>query len=180
MRSKENLRRWFSIFAALGLIAGLALWVLPLSGQSSAEVTLARGAGTTIIEGGTGASGGFVPVLTKIAFHVERSGQQVTGSLECLALAPEAATGAHSGEFTVNVMYVTGKIIDITVHGDTAKLLGEATVTGLGVGTKVPFTFAMRRGGPGTTSVLVVGTLPNVPFREVLLEGNFEVYPDSE
>ena len=54
--------------------------------------SIARGGGTTIIQGGTG-SPGFVPVLSTVAFHAEQSGNIVTGDFECLALAPLASTG---------------------------------------------------------------------------------------
>ena len=135
---------------------------------------LARGAGTTIIHGGTGQAGGFVPVLTTLAFHAERSGGGVKGSFECLALAPAAATGAGSGQFVVNAMYVTGEITGGWVSGDTATLTGTSTITGLGAGSDVPFTFVVRRGGPGTTAVLTVNTL-SFPFHEVLVQGSIEV-----
>ena len=135
---------------------------------------LARGAGTTIIHGGTGPSGGFVPVLTTLAFHAERSGGGVKGSFECLALAPAAATGTGSGQFVVNAMYVTGEITGGWVSGDTATLTGTSTITGLGAGSDVPFTFVVRRGGPGTTAVLTVNTL-SFPFHEVLVQGSIEV-----
>src|ERR1700686_2074118 len=79
---------------------------------------IARGAGTTIIHGGTG-SPNFVPVITTIAFHAERSGVGVTGEFECLALAPEPASGPGSGQFTVNAMYVAGKVTGASVQGDT-------------------------------------------------------------
>src|SRR5437773_11952852 len=71
------------------------------SDSNPSSRVIARGGGTTIIEGGTGAPG-FTPVLTKIAFHSEKEGGTVTGGFECLALAPEAKTGAGSGEFTMN------------------------------------------------------------------------------
>src|ERR1700722_9203410 len=59
---------------------------------------IARGAGTTIIHGGTG-SPNFVPVITTIAFHAERSGGGVTGELDCLALAPpKPGTGSGDGQ----------------------------------------------------------------------------------
>src|SRR5579859_3548151 len=80
---------------------------------------IARGAGTTIIHGGTG-SPNFVPVITTLAFHAERSGGGVTGEFECLALAPDQATGPGSGQFTVNAMYVVGKVTGASVHEDTA------------------------------------------------------------
>ena len=135
---------------------------------------IARGGGTTIIHGGTGPSGGFVPVLTTLAFHAERSGGGVKGSFECLALAPAAATGTGSGQFIVNAMYVTGEITGGWVSGDTATLTGTSNITGLGAGSDVPFTFVVRRGGPGTTAVLTVNTL-SFPFHEVLVQGSIEV-----
>ena len=135
---------------------------------------LARGAGTTIIHGGTGPSGGFVPVLTTLAFHAERSGGGVKGSFECLALAPAAATGSGSGQFIVNAMYVTGQITGGWVSGDTATLTGTSNITGLGAGSDVPFTFVVRRGGPGTTATLTVNTVSS-PFHEVLVQGSIEV-----
>jgi hypothetical protein len=74
-------------------------------------------------------------------------------------------------------MYVVGTVEGATVSGDTATLTGHATITVLGVGTNVPFTFVVRRGGgPGATAVLTVNTLPALPFHEVLLNGNFEIF----
>jgi hypothetical protein len=147
----------------------------PVAADKDDHGIIARGAGTTIIHGGTGPSGGFVPVLTTLAFHAERSGAGVTGTFECLALAPGAATGTGSGQFTVNVMYVTGQITGATVSGDTATITGISSITGLGVGTDVPFTFVVQRGGPGATAVLSVNTLAS-PFHEVLVQGSFEVH----
>ena len=146
-----------------------------VAGNEDDHGIVARGAGTTIIHGGTGPSGGFVPVLTTLAFHAERSGVGVTGEFECLALAPDAATGKGSGQFTDNAMYVTGQITGATVSGDTATLTGTASITGLGAGTDVPFTFVVRRGGPGATAVLTVNTL-TFSFHEVLVQGSIEVH----
>ena len=146
-----------------------------VAGNEDDHGIVARGAGTTIIHGGTGLSGGFVPVLTTLAFHAERSGVGVTGEFECLALAPDAATGKGSGQFTDNAMYVTGQITGATVSGDTATLTGTASITGLGAGTDVPFTFVVRRGGPGATAVLTVNTL-TFSFHEVLVQGSIEVH----
>src|SRR5262249_34684349 len=53
---------------------------------------------------------GFVPVITRVAFHAERTNGGVNGALECLALAPRVPTGPDSGTFDVNVMYVTGSV----------------------------------------------------------------------
>ena len=141
-----------------------------------AAKVLARGGGKTIIQGGTGLAGGFVPVVTTIAFHAERQGQAVSGDFECLALIPAAPTGNGSGQFTVNAMYVTGQVTGVDVAGETATLKGTATITGLGAGTDVAFTFVVRKGGPGSTSVLTVSGLT---FHEILLEGSFEVARDE-
>ena len=135
---------------------------------------IARGAGTTIIHGGTG-SLDFVPVITTVAFHAENTGEGITGEFDCLAFAPEAKTGPQSGQLTVNAMYVAGKITGASVQGDTATLTGTASITGLGVGTDVPFTFLVHRGGPGAAANLTVNTLTS-PFNEILVQGAFEVH----
>jgi len=158
--------------AAIGAWRGLA--------QSEAETNgavLARGGGTTIIQGGTGKSEGFIPVLTTLAFHAERQGGAVTGDFECLARSPENTTGAGTAQFTKNVMYVTGQITNVSIGRDTATLTGTADITGLGAGTSVPFTFVVRNGGPGSTAVLTTEGSPRLVFNEILLEGSFQVAP---
>jgi hypothetical protein len=143
----------------------------------SAPTILARGAGTTIIEGGTGKAGGFVPVETTIAFHAERTSTGgITGDFECFARIPAAASGAGSGQFTVNAMYVTGQIKTAVIAGDTATLSGTADITGLGAGTNVPFTLIVRTGGPGATAELTTNGASELVFREILLQGKFEVF----
>jgi hypothetical protein len=139
---------------------------------------IAQGGGTTIIQGGTGLKGGFTPVLTTIAFHAESDDQTVSGGFECLARAPETTTGVGSAEFTVNAMYVTGQITGAVMNGHTATLTGTANITGLGAGKDVPFTFEVRKGGPGAKSVLKVESLPGVVFDEILIEGAFQVLPN--
>jgi hypothetical protein len=173
-RSRFTGRHAVVLFLTTGfvLVAGSSRRLV--FGNEFEDRTIARGGGTTMIEGGTGPSGGFVPVLTKVAFHAERAQGAVTGSFDCLALAPEAGTGSGSGEFTTNAMYVVGRITHATVNGDTATLIGKADITGLGAGSNVRFTFVVRRGGPGATSVLTVDTL-SFPFNEVLLQGSFDV-----
>jgi hypothetical protein len=143
---------------------------------AQASKVLARGGGKTIIQGGTGPAGGFVPVVTTIAFHAERQGQAVSGDFECLAIVPAVPNGDGSGQFTVNAMYVTGQVTRVEVEGETATLTGTATITGLGAGTNVPFTFVVRKGGAGSTSVL---TASGLTFHEILLEGSFEVAGDD-
>src|SRR5260370_28074513 len=128
-----------SLIVVLLLTAGVGSAAVTLSQRASVKAsddkTIMRGGGTTIIHGGTGPDGGFVPVLTTIAFDAERIGGAVTGSFECLARAPEAGTGSKSAQFTVNAMYVTCQITEATVHGDTATLTGTADITGLGAGS---------------------------------------------
>jgi len=170
--------KYLTRFNRIQLLAFLAIAsaVTSLYAQSGQAKALARGGGKTIIEGGTGLAGGFVPVVTTIAFHAERQGRVVSGDFECLALVPGVPTGNGSGQFTVNAMYVTGQVTGVEVAGDTATLKGMATITGLGAGTNVPFTFVVRKGGPGSTSVL---TASGLTFQEILLEGLFEVGGDD-
>jgi len=170
-------KRWLMVVLLLTIGVGSAALIFSqrASVKASDDKTIIRGGGTTIIHGGTGPGGGFIPVLTTIAFHAERIGGAVTGSFECLALAPEAGTGSKSAQFTVNAMYVTGQITGATVHGDTATLTGTSNITGLGTGSHIPFTFVMQRGGLGSTSVLTVDTLSASPFTEILVQGSSEV-----
>ncbi len=124
-----------------------------------------QGGATTMVTGGTG-SPSFAPVITKLAFHW-RDGQ---GHFECLALASGTAAGTPgSGNFDTNVMYVTGEITSVEIHGSKATFKGIATVTGLGAGSNLPFTGVAERGGPGTRFVLTVSGLT---FDEILLEGD--------
>ena len=170
--------RWLVGLTILISGFGLVALFLPrsISGNESHDTTIARGGGTTIIHGGTGAPG-FVPVITTIAFNAARDSNGVSGSFECLAKAP---AGSTSAQFTVNAMYVTGQVTGATVSGDTATLTCTATVTGLGgPGSDIPFTFIVQKGGPGATSVLTVGTLLSTPFNEILLEGSFDVAAEN-
>jgi hypothetical protein len=148
------------------LLAAALVWALLAQADSKANSPYIRGAGTTMLEGGTGPPS-FAPVITKVAFHW-RGGE---GQFECLALAPSPAAGAPgSGDFDANIMYVTGEITSAQVRGGTAVLRGTASVTGVGAGSDEPFTATLRRGGPGATLVLDVSGLT---FKEILLEGQF-------
>ncbi len=163
-----------------GMLAGLGLvttWFAPSALGNSQSTTIARGAGTTIVQGGTGSAGGFVPVLTRLAFHAELAGGVVTGAFECLARVPASGTGTGSGQFTVNAMYVTGRITGAVVNGDAATLSGTATITGLGSGSNVPFEIVVRSGGPGATAVL---TTAGLVFNEILVEGSLEVFQHKQ
>jgi len=159
-----------AVVAAVALVGvGLAPALIAPAGTSARsddDGSSVRGAGTTMVEGGTG-SPSFTPLLTKVAFH-SRNG---SGTFECLALAPSAPAGKPgSGSFDTNVMYVTGEITSARVRGQQAILGGTATVTGVGAGSNLPFTATLTRGGPGATLVLEVSGLT---FREILLEGEF-------
>ena len=158
----------------LAVIALGSLSTSALAQSAPAVKVLARGGGKTIVQGGTGQPA-FVPVVTTIAFHAEQKGQVVSGGFECLSIVPAVATGNGSGQFTVNAMYVTGQVTSVQIEGDTATLKGTATITGLGAGANVPFTFVVRRGGPGSTAVLTTEGSPHLVFNEILLEGSFQV-----
>jgi hypothetical protein len=55
-----------------GVLLGAALvWALLAQADSKANSPYIRGAGTTMLEGGTGPPS-FTPVLTKVAFHLRR------------------------------------------------------------------------------------------------------------
>ena len=168
---------WSVAGAIAACVVTLGISPRLVSGESG-EGSIARGGGTTIVQGGTG-SPGFVPVLTTLAFHADKSGGTVTGDFECLARAP-AGSGPVSAQFTVNAMYVTGPITGAVFNGDTATLTGTANITGLGAGSGVPFELVVHRGGPGSTVVLTTKGLPIVVFNEILLEGSIEVSGDSK
>ena len=165
-RSLRHVGGWAGILLALGLLASAAL---PVSaGVAKDGGHQVAGGGKTIIEGG---GPGLVPVTTVLAFHANAQG----GAFECLALMPPVATSfsPESGDFEVNAMYVTGKVTSVTIRDGTAVLHGTATVTGLGAGTNLPFTFEAHAGGPGTTATLTVSGLT---FHEILLEGQVTIH----
>jgi len=158
--------------AALAAIGSSLVIVASSNADSDERGVLVRGGGTTIVEGG---APGFIPVLTKIAFRARRHGSVVTGSFECLALAPASPAGPQSGEINVNAMYVTGQVTGLTVRGKTATLTGIATITGLGAGSDVAFEFVVEDGGPGAKAVLTTAGAPALVFNELLVEGDFAV-----
>lgn len=159
-------RRGLVAGAAVLAILGASAW-LQVGGPAQAATARAAGAGHTIIEGGTGGTAP-VPVTTLLTFHATPAG----GSFECLALAPPAATGPGSGEFTTNAMYVTGSVTSLTTEGSRAVIRGVADVTGLGAGKDLPFKAIVHAGGPGATVVLEVSGLT---FRETLIDGRITV-----
>jgi len=162
-------KRALILALVLTLLVGSGLyWVVSVQAQSREGTSSIAGAGTSLIEGGTGAPS-FHPVETTFAFHWS-NGQ---GHFECLALTPSAPPGAAgSGNFNTNVMYVAGPITSVSVEGTTAVFKGTANVTGLGAGSNVPFVATARSGGPGTTLVLKVSGLT---FNEIVLQGQITV-----
>ena len=165
---KRNAR---AMLALIGLLAGVALLLAVVAAAATRDDDddgdgAVRGAGTTIVQGGTGPPS-FTPIITKVAFQWREG----AGHFECLALAPSADAGKPgSGNFETNIMYVTGPIRSVQTRGRTIVLEGSAIVTGAGAGSNRPFTVTLTRGGPGATLVLEVSGLT---FREILLEGRF-------
>ncbi len=159
-------KRALILALVITLLVGSGLyWAVSAQAQSTTRAPSVSGAGTSIVEGGTGAPS-FHPVQTTFAFHWS-NGQ---GHFECLALTPSAPPGAAgSGNFDTNVMYVTGPITSVST---TAVFKGTASVTGLGAGSNVPFEATAVGGGPGTTLLLVVSGLT---FKEIVLEGQITV-----
>jgi hypothetical protein len=158
---------WLSAGAVLIAFAVVGSMTHAVATSETATHGRVKGAGKTIIEGGTGGTAP-LPVITTVAFHATSSG----GDFECLAFIPPSPSGAGSGDFSVNAMYVTGSVTSVQVNGNTAILRGFANVTGLGAGTNVPFQAQVVQGGPGTTIQLQVSGLT---FHEILLEGHVTV-----
>jgi hypothetical protein len=148
-----------ALFLILLIGTGL-MWSMNAAGNGGISV---QGAGTSILTGG---GPGTTPIITKLGINFEDG----SGHFDCLALMPTPSAGTQgSGIFDKNIMYVTGPITGATIEGNTAVLIGTATVTGVGAGTDKPFTVTVDRGGPGTKVVLVVSGLT---FVETLLEGS--------
>jgi hypothetical protein len=164
-------RRALKTLLVVAIVVGAVLVAAPIapSGTPAGDEQddgSVRGAGTTIVEGGTG-SPSFTPIITKVAFHWRAE----AGHFECLALAPSEDAGSPgSGNFDTNIMYVTGPITSVDIDEGAAVLQGSATVTGAGAGSDRAFTATVTRGGPGATLVLDVSGLT---FKEILLEGRF-------
>ena len=88
------------------------------------------------------------------------------------------AASSASGDFSQNVMYVTGTVDSAVVEGETIRLTGNSECTGIGVGSNLPFTATIRKGGPGATLILRGGNPPQI-FREILLDGLFDIPNDK-
>lgn len=164
-------RRTLTASLVIGMVVGAALVAAPIAPSGTPDDgeeygQSVRGAGTTMVEGGTG-SPSFTPIITKVAFHWQAGG----GRFECLALAPTEEAGTRgSGKFDTNIMFVTGAVTSADIDEHAAVLKGSATVTGAGAGSDQAFTATVTPGGPGATLVLEVSGLT---FREILLDGRF-------
>jgi hypothetical protein len=154
------------------VLAAVLCWRVPAQSPANVQI-IARGAGVTMLEGGTG-SPDFLPVMTQIAFHVENVGGVISGNFECLAFGPHSPAGPLSGAFDSNVMYVTGPVQGVALVGDTIRISGGSNCTGIGAGTNVPFSAIIQKGGPGATVILTGGANQQV-FRETLVSGFFEM-----
>src|SRR2546430_106412 len=169
VRLNQHPRQGRLLWAGVGLVALAVLGSItgPLAVGDAPNHGRVSGAGKTIIEGGTGGSSP-LPVTTLVAFHADAQG----GDFECLAFASSQVSGAASGEFDANVMYVTGKVTSLEIAKGVAMLRGTATVTGLGAGQDIPFTALVHAGGPGTTVRLDVSGLT---FPEILVDGHISI-----
>lgn len=167
-------------------VVGLAL---ALAAPSWAQVI--SGGGESIVAGGSGTASP-LPVKTTFAFRIVKDGNQVSGTFDCLALAPSAASGPGSGAFTENIMYVTGKVTSVSnVTKTSATFAGTATVTGLGAGTNLPFNCDVQNTGGVQTAVKPSGTgvatgnagahmtlvVSGLTFDEVITSGGISIGP---
>ena len=165
---------------------GLLAVLLISAGAMPATAQLVSGGGETFIAGGFGDPP--QPLKSHFAFRIDRAADgTVSGNFDCLALAPTADTGAFTGQFTRNVMYVTGKITTLDlISDDTARFSGTATVTGIGAGPNLPFDcevtpgpgvsgkpgVGVTAGDAGATMTLVVSGLT---FNEVVTNGAIRI-----
>jgi len=153
------------------VLAALILW---LFSQGALALTVSGG-GETIITGGNGDPdlGNLVPVKTVFAFNATKKKGHVDGRFECLALAPSAP---GSGDLSANVMYVTGIVSELERNGrKKAVMRGLARITGLGAGEDVPFEATIGAGPTGATFSLTVESLPDVVFREIVIDGRIQI-----
>jgi len=171
------------------LILAVPLLVTSLSENASSQQAISpisvRGGGQTIVIGGDGgmvqgAPGLPTPVVTILSFQATKDEEKVQGFFECLALMPRKAESFKpvSGTFSVNVMYVTGTVTGLEIDGDIATLSGKATITGVGAGTDVDFTFVVQQGGPGSFMTLTTEdpeTGKPLVFKEQLIEGEVKI-----
>ncbi len=167
----------------------LVALVIPAAGFGQ----MIRGGGEGLVAGGFGFPPR--PVKNIFAFTIEKDAKgNVTGNFECLALMPNVGTGAGSGVFTDNLMYVTGQITALHSVDDTkVSFSGKATVTGLGAGTDLVFdcdvstgevsaedsggSVGIVPGGPGAYMTLSVSGLD---FKQILTSGQIVIEKEEK
>lgn len=144
------------------------------------------GGGETMLVGG---DGGMMqkdptlptPVITLLSFHATTNDQGTAGQFECLALGPAALKSFEpgSGNFTNNIMYVTGTVTGLTLGDESGTLTGTCLITGVGAGVDLDFTFEFHGLGEGAYMVLTTenpeaGKDPLV-FREQMIDGDIRI-----
>src|SRR5260370_34036108 len=134
-KGEEAMKKRALILAlVITLLVGSSLyWVVSAQAQSRAGTSSVSGAGTSIIEGGTGAPS-FHPVETTFAFHWS-NGQ---GHFECLALTPGAPPGTLA--FPLNTAVVPSTLTDVI-----------GPVTYIALVSKLPLP-AVPGGAPGVSA----------------------------
>ncbi len=190
MESKINgfkMKKSYILYGTIASLLTMSLVLTPMTlqtvnSQESMDLITVLGGGRTIIVGG---DGGMIqgdpslptPIMTILSFQATKDDDQVKGFFECLALMPRKAESFKplSGTFSINAMYVTGTVTDLEIDGDMATISGKATITGVGAGRDLDFTFVVQEGGPGSFMHLTTqnpehGKEPLV-FRELLIEG---------
>src|SRR5947199_5108628 len=146
LRARPRVRSWWLCVGAVCIaraVVGASTSVIA-KGEAGKHLRVS-GAGKTMIEGGTGGAAP-VPVTTLVAFHADAQG----GDFECLAFASSQVSGAASGEFDANVMYVTGKVTSLEIAKGFSILRWSAIVTGLVAGQYIPRTVVLQEGAPGS------------------------------
>jgi hypothetical protein len=158
------------IFAlVLTLLVGAGLyWAVSAQAKSTAATHSVAGAGTSLVEGGTGA-----PLVPPGRDHLRLSLEQWAGPLRVPGTHAERSSGScrqwqlrHQRNVRHRANHLGQR------RGTTAVFKGTASVTGLGAGSNVPFEATAVAGGPGTTLVLVVSGLT---FNEIVLAGQITV-----
>lgn len=166
---------------ASALAVFLAATGMPARGQ------LVSGGGETFIAGGFGNPP--KPLKSQFGFRIDRAEDgSISGTFDCLALAPESDSGAGSGQFTKNIMYVTGAITALdSLTKEAASFSGTATVTGIGAGANMPFTCKVTSGPPAQTGKSGVGVtagtagatmtlvVSGLTFNEVVTNGEIRI-----
>ena len=180
-----------SYFVYSGIIVSAVIIALSVTistsyvtSQNASDTITVKGGGYSILVGG---DGGMIqenpelptPIITKFAIYASKTSDGVDGFFECLALAPNNPKSfeSGSGDFTTNIMYVTGTVNDIKINNGTFTLDGKATVTGVGEGIDLGFSLVTAQGGPGTFMTLTIQYPESEPliFNEIVTEGRISL-----